>query len=99
MSVAYDTTRSRGVRVSMRVEDIAKFKRKYAFQFVTHRYENPFNVELESIVFPLSYEYEIVFLEVINSLAKRLSAELTVSHRNFPKTGYRAMSAMAACDG
>jgi hypothetical protein len=91
VSVAYETTQSQGIVVRMVQEPLAKSKSKLVFQFVTHRYENPFNTPISSPVFGLSYDYESAFLEILVALEKRLGARLKVSRRNFSTTAYRAM--------
>lgn len=73
MSVAFDTTRARGIIVELQLSAIGK-NVELSTRFVTHLYVNPMNTLISYSVSSPSYQYELIWLSVfrnIESITKR----------------------------
>jgi hypothetical protein len=90
-SVAYDTTRNRGIRVAVAHEPMGKKKLAVSVKFLTHLYRNPANTLLSHAVLPLSYCYEEIFLDVFKQFAQLSDGRIKFTPRQRHVTSFRAM--------
>jgi hypothetical protein len=90
-SVAYDTTRNRGIRVAIADEPIGKKKLAVSVKFLTHLYRNPMNTLLSHAVLPLSYCYEEIFLDIFKQFARLSGGRIKFTPRHRHVTAFRAM--------
>ena len=89
-SVAYDSTRSRGIRVAVATEAMGKKKFLVSVKFLTHIYRNPPDTSISYHVLPTSYCYEESFLEIFQEFAQKLGGRVKFT-RHRSKTPFRAM--------
>lgn len=90
-SVAYKTTRNRGIRITVTSEPIGKKKLAVSVKFLTHLYRNPFNTTISYFVPPPSYCYEEVFLEIFKQFARMSRGKIKFTSGQQHKTAFRAM--------
>lgn len=92
-TVAYDTTRQNGIKVSLAFERSGR-KLAVSAKFLTHLYQNSIELPHASPAYrvePLSYCYEEIFLEVFQKLASRTGGKIKSTSRHEHDTSIRAM--------
>jgi len=90
VTVIYDTTRSQGIRVAL---TFAKSGRKVvvSIRFLTHLYRNPRHVLLTHIVGSVTYQYEKIFLDLFERLARETPWRIKYTSKYNKKVAFRAM--------
>jgi hypothetical protein len=89
-TIAYDTTRSRGIRVALSFEQTGRHKVSVAVRFITHFYRSVPNTVLYNPV-PIRKHYEEIFLRVFRRLAYETGRHVKLSSARPDLTAFRAM--------
>lgn len=89
-TVAYDTTRDRGIRVALTFEQSGR-KLLVSTNFITHLFQNPSRTPIAYTVLPRSYCYEEIFLEVFQAFASQTGQRISFTSRKRHVTAIRAM--------